>query len=126
MLGDISAAKCGVSSVCWYMARRSKRTGRLDVEEDKMPTYTQQHRLLEITTPLGPDVLLLKGFSGFEAISQLFHFQLDLLAKKEDDVPFDKLLGQKITVRLTLPSEKERYFSGIINKIGRASCRERV
>jgi type VI secretion system secreted protein VgrG len=80
-----------------------------------MPTYTQQNRLLEITTPLGPDVLLLKGFSGYEAISQLFHFQLDMMANKEDDVPFDKLLGQKITVRLTLPNEKERYFSGIIN-----------
>ena len=85
-----------------------------------MPTYTQKQRLLEITTPLGSDVLLLKGFSGFEAISQLFHFQLDLMAKKEDDVSFDKLLGQKITVRLTLQgnrlhwktikSEGESYF----------------
>ena len=40
-----------------------------------MPKYTQAHRPLAITTPLGKDVLLLTGFRGHEAISQLFNFQ---------------------------------------------------
>ena len=41
--------------------------------------YSQQERLIALTTPLGEDVLLLAGFSGHEAISRLFSFQLDLL-----------------------------------------------
>jgi type VI secretion system secreted protein VgrG len=41
--------------------------------------YTQAKRHIAISTPLGKDVLLLRGFHGSEAISQLFHFNLDLL-----------------------------------------------
>ena len=37
-----------------------------------MPTYTQAEGPLAITTPLGKNVLLLTGFRGSEAISQLF------------------------------------------------------
>jgi type VI secretion system secreted protein VgrG len=61
--------------------------------------------------------LLLVGFSGQEAISQLFSFQLDLLAENKTEVPFDKLLGQKIMVDLALPSGKRRHFSGICSRI---------
>ena len=79
--------------------------------------YTQQNRPMEVTTPLGPDKLLLMGFSGREVISRLFSFQLDLLAENETNVAFDKLLGQKITVRLDLVEDEKRYFSGICNRI---------
>ena len=41
-----------------------------------MTTYTQKNRPLAVTTPLGPDALLLTGFTGSEGISQLFHFGL--------------------------------------------------
>jgi hypothetical protein len=44
-----------------------------------MSTYTQSNRPLAITTPLGKDVLLLTGFRGQEAISQLFNFQVNLV-----------------------------------------------
>ena len=46
-----------------------------------MPTYTQGDKPLSITTPLGEDVLLLTGFRGHEAISELFNFQLDVVAR---------------------------------------------
>jgi type VI secretion system secreted protein VgrG len=83
-----------------------------------MGKYLQADRPLEVTTPLGPDVLLLVGFTGQEAVSQLFSFQLDLLAEKQADVAFDKLLGQKITVRVELPAKgKNRYFNGICNRV---------
>ena len=78
-----------------------------------MPTYTQANRPLAVKTPLGKDVLLLVGLSGHEAVSQLFSFQLDLLAEDSSKVKFEKLLGQPITVTLTLPEEKERYFNGV-------------
>lgn len=78
-----------------------------------MSTYTQENRPLSVKTPLGKDVLLLVGFSGHEAVSQLFAFQLEFLAEDNTKVKFDKLLGQAITVTLNLPEEKERYFSGV-------------
>jgi type VI secretion system secreted protein VgrG len=78
-----------------------------------MPAYTQANRPLAVATPLGEDVLLLIGVNGHEAISQLFSYQLDLLAEDSSKVKFDKLLGRPIGVRLLLPEGKQRYFNGI-------------
>ena len=58
-----------------------------------MAGYTQTGRAMILTTPLGKDVLLLVSLTGREAISELFSFQLDLLAVNEAPVAFDKLLG---------------------------------
>ena len=76
--------------------------------------YTQDTRQMQVVTPLGKDALLLVGFSGTEAISQLFRFQLSLLAENKTDVAFDKLLGQKVTVLFPKP---DRHFSGIVSRI---------
>src|SRR5262249_30732631 len=75
---------------------------------------TQANRPLAVTTPLGKDVLLLIGVQGHEAISTLFHFDLELLAPKESPVAFDKLLGQPVTVRLRLDEKSARFFHGIV------------
>jgi type VI secretion system secreted protein VgrG len=61
--------------------------------------------------------LLLVGFTGHEALSQLFSFQLDLVAESRKEVAFDKLLGQKVTVQLALAGDKTRPFSGICKRI---------
>ena len=83
-----------------------------------MPQYLQADRPLTVTSPLGKDDLLLVGFSGQEAISHLFTFQLDLLAENSTEVPFEKLLGQSITVNLTVADGKtKRYFNGICNRV---------
>src|SRR5437899_12155592 len=79
--------------------------------------YTQQNRAMEVTTPVGTDKLLLIGFTGQESLSRLFNFHLDLIAENETDIAFDKLLGQKITVRLDLLNREKRYFSGICNRV---------
>ena len=77
--------------------------------------YTQENRLIQITTPLGKDVLLLAGFSGQEAISSLFQFHLDLLAENRQNIAFDKLLGQKVAILVMLPNDEKRYFHGILS-----------
>jgi type VI secretion system secreted protein VgrG len=79
--------------------------------------YIQANRPMEVITPLGADKLLLLGFTGQESISRLFNFHLDLMAENETDVAFDKLLGQKITIRLDLLDGEKRYFSGICNRV---------
>jgi type VI secretion system secreted protein VgrG len=80
-----------------------------------MATYKQANRPISVKTPLGEDVLLLVGITGNEGISELFSFELDLLAEDSSKVKFDKLLGQPITVTLNLPGEEEeeRYFNGV-------------
>jgi type VI secretion system secreted protein VgrG len=83
-----------------------------------MPSYVQTHRPMAIDTPLGPDKLLLVGFRGEEGLSRLFHFRAHLLAENGTDVPFDKLLGQAVVVRVEVPSAmQQRYFHGICSRV---------
>ncbi len=81
--------------------------------------YSQQQRPLVVNTPLGEDVLLLTGFSGSEGLSQLFRYTLNLVAPndKVDQVTFDKLLGQSITVTMALADGSPRYFNGICSQL---------
>jgi type VI secretion system secreted protein VgrG len=64
---------------------------------------TQGERVLSVSTPLGPNVFTLAGFTGREEISRLFSFQLDLLIDNDRDAPLDRLVGQPATVELALP-----------------------
>jgi type VI secretion system secreted protein VgrG len=82
-----------------------------------MADYKQAGRPLTVDTPLGADKLFLRGFSGHEGISQLFGFELDLIAKNVTDVAFDKLLNQKVTVHLQLRDGSKRHFNGICVRV---------
>jgi type VI secretion system secreted protein VgrG len=96
-------------------------------EEGNLPAtiFSQENRIIKINTPLGKDVLLLRGFSGQEAISSLFQFQLDLIAENRQNVAFDKLLGQKVSIEVMLPDDKTRYFHGIVNSFSQGGRGER-
>ena len=83
-----------------------------------MASYLQADRPMSLSTPLKADVLLLAGFEGQEAISQLFSYRLDLLAENGADVPFEKLLGQKVSVGLELADGSRRYFGGVCCRMG--------
>jgi type VI secretion system secreted protein VgrG len=69
-----------------------------------MPT-TQARQFTSITTPLGDDVLLLQKFTGQEAISKLFNFQLELASEKSPP-----LIGQNVTVNMMLADGSTRYL----------------
>jgi type VI secretion system secreted protein VgrG len=82
-----------------------------------MAGFTQSKRPLRVTTPLGPDALLLTSFTGSEEVSRLYQFQLELLRPlAKGPVPFDQVLGQPASIGLELPKEKWRHFHGIINR----------
>ncbi len=81
---------------------------------------TQTDRLMSITTPLPPnpfgeDALILNGFSGQEGISQLFHFDLDLLGEGPV-ITHEAIVGQRVTVQLVLSGEHIRVFNGYISR----------
>ena len=80
--------------------------------------FEQNKRQLRITTPLGKDKLLLLAFQGREAVSQLFRYELQAAWNDRTTLlPFDQLLGKKITVELDPAAGHTRYFSGIVNRI---------
>ena len=86
-----------------------------------MSTYTQTQRPIEITTPLGKDVLLLTGFRSQEAISQLFYLQVDLLADLNTEIQFDRIVGQTVTVEMRLANEEKRYFNGLVKRFSQCA-----
>ena len=79
-------------------------------------TYTQTDKPMIVTTPLGQDTLLLTDFCGHEGISQLFSFELDLLAERASEINFDKILGESVTVELRLLNGDKRYFNGLVKR----------
>ena len=68
-------------------------------------------RVMEITTPLGADVLLFHAMHAREELSRVSEYQLDLLSLK-DDIDLDEILGKNVTVKLALQNGGTRYFNG--------------
>jgi len=89
-----------------------------------MPTYTQANRPLTIKTPLGQDILLPTRFRGCEAISQLFNFQVHLLTEAANEIQFDRILGQNVTVELRLNNQEKRYFNGLVRRFSQGGRNE--
>lgn len=88
-----------------------------------MADFSQTDRPLTISTPLGPDALLVAGFRGREAVSELFAFEFHLLAPIENPpVSFDSLLGQTVTASINVSnvSSSPRYLCGVVTSIREA------
>jgi len=73
--------------------------------------------LMTISTPLGKDKLLLKGFRGSEGISRLFRFELDLLSE-DPDIQYTDIIGKEVTISLRQADGTPRFLSGIISRFG--------
>ncbi len=78
--------------------------------------YTDAKASLKVTTPLGADKLLLRGFSGEEWVSEPFLFTLDM-ASEHSDLDAAKLLGGNVTVTLTDGDGKTRLFNGLATRV---------
>ncbi|GAA0404396.1 type VI secretion system spike protein VgrG1b [Cocleimonas flava] len=72
---------------------------------------TQSNSEVKIKTPLGPDVLLFRNMSMTEELGRLFTIDLTFLSEQED-INFEKILGENVTIELTLTSGAKRYFNG--------------
>ncbi len=83
--------------------------------------YTQDGRRLVVKTPLGKNDLLLSGFSGHEAISQPFLFQLECVAENATKIPFESLLGQKVTAEISLPGGPKRWINGVCFRVAQGA-----
>jgi type VI secretion system secreted protein VgrG len=86
-----------------------------------LASYTQTDRPLKITTPLGPDILLLTGFRGYEEISKLFKFKVSLIADLNKEVRFDGIVGQSVTMEMHQVDGSTRYFNGIVRRFSQGT-----
>lgn len=75
----------------------------------------QALRELGIQTPLGEDALLLRSFRGEESLSRLFEFDLHL-ASENPSISYDDVVGQNVTISVTLADGSERYWNGWISR----------
>jgi type VI secretion system secreted protein VgrG len=87
--------------------------------------YTQENRLISLTTPLGDNTLLLAGFSGNEAISRLFSFHLDLLSESSDPIDFSNIIGKNVTISVTQSDNSQRYFNGLVSRFAQSGADSR-
>jgi len=74
---------------------------------------SQSKRVAELITPLGKDVLVLVEFEGSEGLGELFEYHVEALSK-EENIDFDKALGQGCTLKLDTYKSKKRTFHGML------------
>lgn len=80
-----------------------------------MASFAQTSRLLTFTSPLGKDVLLPEGFRGVEFLSDLFRYEVDLVATPSTTIDPKQIVGQKVCLALQANAAGTmRYFNGIV------------
>ncbi len=79
---------------------------------------------MEITTPLGEDVLLFHRMTAREELGRLSEFQIDLLSTRSD-IDLDEILAKNVTVKLALPEGKTRYYNGYVTRFSQMGTRGR-
>ncbi|WP_347928385.1 type VI secretion system Vgr family protein [Pseudomonas helvetica] len=82
--------------------------------------FNQASRLAKVTSPLGPEVLLLKDMGGGEELGRLFNYELQLHSL-DNAIDLNQLLGKPMSLSLQLDGGGERHFHGIV-----ARCSQNV
>ena len=72
-------------------------------------------RVMEISTPLGADVLLFHRMRAHEELGRLSVFDIEMLSK-DGAIGMDKILGKSVTVTLMLADDKPRHFTGYVTR----------
>ena len=73
---------------------------------------TQQTRMVQIDSPLGPDVLFLHKLDGVEELGRVFEYDLSLVSENPA-IKLDSLLGKPMGLALELHDGSQRHFHGI-------------
>jgi type VI secretion system secreted protein VgrG len=80
-----------------------------------MASLKQADRLMQFSSPLGKDVLLIESLDGAEGISRLFEYQAELLATVDTTIDPKSMIGAKVAVAITLnDAQGSRWINGIV------------
>src|SRR4051812_43612572 len=80
-------------------------------QEDTMASK----RVIEITTPLGPETLLFHEMHAREEMSRVSEYHVSLLSS-DVNIKTDGILGKNVTIKLALQNGKTRFFNGYVTK----------
>jgi type VI secretion system secreted protein VgrG len=87
-----------------------------------MANLKQSDRLMQFSSPLGRDVLLIETLEGAEGISRLFEFHAQLLATTDTSIDPRALIGAKVSVSVALNDVPgSRWVNGIIAEFEQSS-----
>jgi type VI secretion system secreted protein VgrG len=78
--------------------------------------WTQDGRLIAVSTPLGKDRLLLTSLVGEEAISQLFAYEIEMLSL-DHAISAESLIGRSVTMTITSEAAKQRAIHGLVAQL---------
>ena len=80
-----------------------------------MPDFKQAGRLMQFSSVLGQDELLIDVFEGAEGLSRMFDFQVELMADVGADIDPASIVGTKATVAIALLDvQGTRYVNGLV------------
>lgn len=77
--------------------------------------FNQHARLLELKTALPDATLLVERFTGHEAISESFRFEIDCVSTNAH-INLNNLLGEEVTLRLLLADGNKRSWHGYVTQ----------
>ncbi|MGB9407889.1 MAG: type VI secretion system tip protein TssI/VgrG [Terracidiphilus sp.] len=80
-----------------------------------MGSWKQTDRLMQFSSSLGKDVLLIESLDGAEGISRLFEYHVELLAGADAKIDPKSIIGSKVTVAISLnDAQGSRWINGIV------------
>ena len=74
----------------------------------------QTERAIEVSSPLGKDVLLFRSMQASEQLGRMFDYRLELLSD-DHNIKLEDVLGQSLTVSLETPNG-DRFFNGFVSE----------
>lgn len=89
-----------------------------------MASFVQTALPTQITTPFGPNILLVRNYRGEEAISELFRYDLELYSANAS-LDFGQIVGQAITLQIALSNGSFQYVNGIVGRFTQAGTDDR-
>lgn len=84
-----------------------------------MATFVQSALRTQITTPLGPDKLLVRSYQGEESISGLFRYDLELYSE-DSALDMSQIVGKAVTLKIQLSNGSFRSVNGIVGRFTQA------
>ena len=80
-----------------------------------MASPKQTDRLMQFSSTLGKDVLLIESLDGTEEISRLFEYHVELLAAVDTEIDPTVIVGAKVAVAISLNDVRgSRWINGIV------------
>jgi len=89
-----------------------------------MASFIQTALPVQITTPMGPNVLLVRNYSGEEAISELFRYDLELYSQNSS-LDATQIVGKAVTLEIPLSNGSWQYVNGIVGRFTQAGMDNR-